>query len=185
MGSSNMVMIIGAIVLFGIFLTSSNKLMIANTEIASQNEYYIAALAIAQSVIDEAKTKAFDQNTVAGPIGSPSSLTVKGLLGPDGVTESVPNPDTLTSTGYKSMTKFNDIDDYNGYMRLVNTPRSEGDTVRVTVGYASETSPDSSKSTQTFCKVMTVTVRSRYISSQTAKGFFTDSPVTLSYAFLY
>ena len=177
MSGSNMILVIGALLLFGMFLSSSNKLMIGNTQIASQNEYNIAALSIAQSIIDEAKTKAFDEKTIAGPVVSPSptTLTVTGLFGPDGVGESVPNPDTLKSTGYGSMSKFDDIDDYNKYNRLVNTPRAEGYRVSVTVGYASETNPDSLKGVPTFCKTMTVKVTSAY----------TSQPLTLSYAFTY
>ena len=170
-----MVLTIGAILLFGTFLSSSNRLMTGNTQIASQNEYNISALAIAQSVIDEAKTKAFDQKTVVSAVAVPTSLTAVDSLGKDGGSEAVPNPDTLTSTGYKSMTKFNDVDDYKGYNRLVNTPRAEGYKISIAVGYATEIYPDSSKNVQTFCKKMTVTVTSSYITQ----------PIALSYAFLY
>jgi len=40
--------------------------MTVNTQIAEQNEYYISAISLAQSIISEAKAKAFDQNTVSG-----------------------------------------------------------------------------------------------------------------------
>jgi hypothetical protein len=149
--------------------------MTGNTQIAAQNEYNLTALALAQSVIDEAKLKAFDEQTVMQTIVSPALLTTPGMLNREGSGEATSTPDTLATSGFSSITKFDDIDDYNGYTRLVNTPRSEGYNISVKVTYAGETSPDSLKSTQTFCKNMTVTVQSKYISQ----------PLTLSYAFTY
>ena len=178
---TNVILAIGALVIFGTFLASSNRLMTVNTQIAEQNEYYISAISLAQSIISEAKAKAFDQNTVSGSAPSVDSLSL--TLGPDGVAESVPAIDTLITSspynaqnpGYRSTFKFNDVDDYDGYKRLVNTPRAEGYTISVRVSYASPTYPDSLKATPTFCKKMTVSVKSPYIP---------DS-LSLSYAFVY
>lgn len=178
---SNTILAIGAIMIFGTFLSSSNKLMIGNTQIAEQNEYYITALSLAQSVVAEAKTKAFDQKTVSLAVSAPESLSV--TIGPDGATEFVPNPDTLVKSspytantpGFLSNLKFNDVDDYNGYTRKVNTPRAEGYTVKVLVGYASSTYPDSAKGSPSYCKKMTVTVKSPYMP---------DS-LNISYSFFY
>ncbi len=172
---SNMILTIGALLLFGTFLSSSNRLMTGNTQIATQNEYNMTALALAQSVIDEAKMKSFDENTVSTGVLSPNNLTVPASLKYDGNGEKTPSPDTLSSTGFSSIKLFDDIDDYNNYTRLVNTPRAEGYNISVSVGYASETYPDSSKGSRTYCKKMTVTVTSKYISQ----------PLTLMYAFVY
>jgi len=178
---TNVILAVGALVIFGTFLASSNRLMTVNTQIAEQNEYYISAISLAQSIISEAKAKAFDENTVSGSVPSPDSLSL--TLGPDGFTESVPTTDTLITSspydaqnpGYRSTFRFNDVDDYDGYKRLVNTPRAEGYTLTVRVAYASPTYPDSMKSSPTFCKKMTVSVKSPFIP---------DS-LSLSYAFVY
>ena len=189
---ANMLLTIGAVLLFGMFLSLSNKLMIGNNQIASQNEYYITGLSLAQSVIDEAKTKAFDQKTASGSVSSRSSLTSPDSLGRDGSSElTVPAVDTLcssspyssTSKGYWSSIKFNDIDDYKGYSRLVNTPRAEGYKLRVTVNYASETSPDSSSMSRTYCKKITVKVTSPYFPKQGDNGG--PDTLTIPYAFTY
>ncbi|MBI4536292.1 MAG: hypothetical protein HY708_08435 [Ignavibacteriae bacterium] len=169
-----MLLTIVGIMLLGAFMLAANSLMADNVRLAEENEYILTAIALAQSVLDEAKTKAFDAATVSGPVSSPSQLTGAGSLGPNS-SEATPNPDTLFSTGYRSSTKFNDVDDYNNYNRLVNTPRAEGYRINVIVQYASTTYPDSIKSFTTFCKRMTLTVTSPYIST----------PVKLTYAFLY
>jgi hypothetical protein len=179
---SNMILAVGALIIFSTFLSSSDKLMIMNTQLAEQNEYYLTALSLGESLITEAKTKAFDQMTVTNPVTMPDSLSA--VLGTDGASEAVPSPDTLiTSSPYTSVTpgfrsgvKFNDIDDYNGYKRKVNTQRAEGYTLSATVAYASATYPDSTQyGTKTYCKKMTVVVKSPFIP---------DS-VSVSYAFLY
>jgi hypothetical protein len=182
---ANIILAIGALIIFGTFLSSSNRLMTGNTQIAEQNEYYISAVSLAQAVIDEAKTKAFDQQTVNDTVSIAlvDSLTFQSKLGPDGATETVPKPDTLvtgapytaSSPGYRSTYKFNDLDDYDGYHRKVNTPRAEGFIVTVQVKYVNATDPDVTSGIQTFCKRMRVTVTSPYMADQ----------VQLSYAFTY
>jgi hypothetical protein len=79
-------------------------------------------------------------------------------LGRDGSGELLPAPDTLGTAGYLSVAKFNDVDDYNGYTRRVDTPRMTGYLATVSVTYASATYPDSSITKRAFCKKMAVTV---------------------------
>jgi hypothetical protein len=73
--------------------------------------------------------------------------------------------------------KFDDIDDYHGYVRVMNKARAlEGDTVRVSVSYADLNAPNTVlASTRSFCKRMTVTVTGKYL----------PRPVTLTYAYTY
>ena len=188
----NMLLTIGSLVLFGMFLSLTNKLMIGNNQIATQNEYYIAGLSLAQSIIDEAKTKAFDEKTFSGSVSSRSALTSPDSLTRDGVSEkAVPLPDTLSSVspysstnkGYLSSIRFNDIDDYNGYTRLVNTPRAEGYKLSLSVNYASETSPDLSSASKTYCKKMTVKVTSPYFPKSGSGGG--PDTLAITYAFTY
>ena len=160
--------------------------MTGNTQIAQQNEYYVAALSLAQAVLDEAKTKAFDEQTVTTKVLSSSVLTSPGSLGRESGAESVPNPDIVLSSGaYRSIVKFDDVDDYNNYRRLVNTPRAEGYRILVKVNYASETYPDSSRTARTFCKKMTVCVTSPYFPKMQKGSTFIPDTLKISYAFTY
>src|SRR5260221_10009372 len=166
---SNVILAIGAMMVFGIFLSSSDKLMTGNNQIAEKNESYLTALSLGQSLIAEAKTKAFDEKTVSVGVSVPESLSVG--LGTDLVAETVPSPDTsitvspytAATPGFRSNIKFDDVDDYNGYKRKVNTPRAEGYTITSNVVYASITSPDSTQGSQTYCKRMTVVVKSPFM----------------------
>ncbi len=189
---SNIILAIGALVIFGTFLSSSTKVITCNAQIAEQSEYYIAALSLAQSIIDEAKAKAFDQKAILNGISAANLLTAPGSLGTESG-ELFPYPDTVTSLspysptmkGYKSTYMFNDIDDYRNYSRVVNTQRAEGYQVRVSVNYASETSPDSIKAISTFCKTMSVQVTSPYFPKHRVGGALVPDTLTLSYAFTY
>jgi hypothetical protein len=54
---------------------------------------------------------------------------------------------------------------------MVNTPRAEKFVVTSTVGYVSETWPDSIKTSKTFAKKMRVTVTSPYLKTSVILEF--------------
>ena len=190
---SNIIMAVGALLIFGTFLSSSNRLMTTNTQIAEQNEYYISAISLGQSIIDEARTKAFDQNVIGKTFSIPDSLTSPYNLGTEaGEAFSYPDilisssPYTSSTPGYSSTYRFNDVDDYNGYSRTVNTPRAEGYTVKVSVGYVNEKNPDVSSATRTFCKKMSVAVTSPYFPKiSNGSGSYVPDTLKLYYVFNY
>jgi len=161
-----MLLTVGAVILFGTFLISSNKLLINSIIVADESEYSMTAVSLAQSIIDEAKTKSFDEASIGKVITHRDSLTLALLLGPDTYAEQISGTDTLGSNGFQSMQKFDDIDDYKNYTRRVDTPEAEGFILETTVSYVSETDPDSPQLLRTYCKRMTVTVTSPYISRE-------------------
>ncbi len=177
---SNIICAVGALLIFGAFLSTSNREMTLNTRVAEQNEYYITAISLGQSLIDEAKSKAFDAKTIGV-----STMTRNGLsasLGRESG-EGFSMPDTLVSTapyspgvqGYLSTVRFNDVDDYDRYMRLVNTQRAERFQIQSSVKYVNESNPMLLSGTQTFCKRMDVIVTSPFV----------PDTVRLSYVYSY
>jgi hypothetical protein len=178
---SNVIFAIGAILIFGTFLSSSNRLMIGNTQIAEQNEYYISAVSLGQSVIDEAKTKAFDAKVIGVSVAIGRSGLTSTLGSEAGESFTLPDvlssvsPYTSSAQGYLSAIRFNDLDDYNQYSRLVNTQRAEGFKIATTIYYVNELDPNTSSASQTYCKRMNVFVTS---------PFMTDT-VKLSYTFTF
>lgn len=171
---NNLLITIGVLLVLGLFILSSNSKMLESESIAAENEYVLTATGIAQSIIEEAQLKAFDETTVSSVVTSRSSLTPPGGLGKDGG-EGVPHPDTVGTAGYASGNKFDDVDDYHGYSRKVNTKRAAGFIAAVTVNYASETYPDSLLNSRTYCKTMVVSVAHPNVSR----------PVTLRHSFTY
>ena len=88
---------------------------------------------------------------------------MSSTLGPESG-ESISFPDTIGAAGYKSATTYNDVDDYNGYWRVVRTSSPKGDTVRVAVNYTNVTNPDTPLGGKNYAKKMTVTVSSPFLS---------------------
>ena len=115
-----------------------------------------------QSLIDEIKTKAFDEQEIAGSIDSPNDLS--SSLGPDSG-ENISNPDTSTTQAYSSLTVYDDVDDYNGYIRTTDTDIAEGYTLTCNVEYVTLSNPGISSGSRTYCKRITVTITSPFINS--------------------
>ncbi len=165
---------LGGLVLFGIFLLSTNSIILTQSDIAVSNEFYISAIGLGQSLIDEAKGKKFDESAVAGTLKAVGDLTAPNSLGRE-TGESYTSPDSSWTGNFRSLTYFDDFDDYNNYTRMVNTPRADKYSITSKIGYVSETWPDSTKTVRTFAKKMTVTVSSPYLSNS----------IVLEYLFIY
>jgi|APTNR8051073442_1049403.scaffolds.fasta_scaffold00294_16 hypothetical protein len=161
---------LGGLILFGIFLLSTNNVIGNQSEAALSNEFYISAIGLGQSLIDEAKGKKFDEAEVAGTLNALANLTAHASLGRE-TGETYTAPDSSYAGNYRSLRYFDDFDDYNNYRRMVSTPRAENFTVSSTVGYVSETWPDSSLTTKTFAKKMRVTVTSPYLKTSVILEF--------------
>jgi len=152
MGEREILLVIGAMIFFAMTSLSVNRFCLDNNEVMMQSEFNYYAVSLAQGIIEEAKTRAFDVAVVSAPANDPpNDFTYP--LGPRW-NEYYPN--------------FNDVDDYNGLtlniQADVNGPPVNY-TVHVVVGYVKETNPDKIVSEKTFYKKMIVTVSSDYISS--------------------
>ena len=124
---------------------------------------------------------------------TPAAMTAPASLGRE-AGETVGTVDTLITTspysaaspGYKSSFRFNDIDDYNNYVRVVNTQRAEGFRVQASVNYANETNPEVVSASRTFCKKLRVTVTSPYFPQiDKGSGVFVSDTLKMSYVFTY
>jgi hypothetical protein len=168
--------------MFSTFLGSSNRVMIGNSAIASQNEFYIAGLSFAQTVIDEAKVKDFSDDPLSGK-GS-KVINVSGL-GPDVSGEVVNGADASggAGQGFKSQRQFDDVDDYNGYSRTINSDRAEGYNISCLVQFVSETNPNTVSVLPTNAKKMTVLVTSKYFPRLTKNGVEKQDTLKLTYVF--
>jgi hypothetical protein len=174
--SGNMMLTIAALVLLTTFILSSNKIIVQNKKLDYESEYIITAIGLGQSIIDEAKEKAFDEIAVSGSAVTIAKLTACSNLGAESGEIITSLPDKTTgSINYQSFSKFDDIDDYNNYTRIVTTPRAGNYTIKAQVKYVDQMNPESIASTPTFSKKMTVMVSSPYF----------DNNVVLNYVFTY
>src|ERR1035437_487236 len=104
-------MAFGALVIFSVFSLITNKSLINNKKVAMESDFIITATSLAQSVIEEAKTKAFDEKTLSDTVTLVSSLSA--TLGPDAGETISPSPDVMDAVknSFKSAHNYDDIDD--------------------------------------------------------------------------
>ncbi len=160
MGQRELLLTIGAIVIFSITSLSINRSMLRNSEAIYSRQAEIFAMSVAQQFIEEAKTKAFDENTIIDTGGSPSIFT-GSPLGPG---------------GGENYPYFDDIDDYNGFSTTDSDILGEMITsVNISVNYVNDTNLEVAVSSRTYYKKMRVTVNSDYF----------DNPVTAEYVFAF
>jgi hypothetical protein len=155
------VLMIVAMIALVVITWSAMGIMADNDAAAAEGEYQFKAVAAGQAVIREAQSKAFDQRTIADAASVPEELTDPAHLGSDpGESASTAGaPDTeVPGAGFNSTVMFNDVDDYNGYRRIVHSGGTRDLLVDVAVWYASPTAPDSVLSFPSTCKRMSVRV---------------------------
>ncbi|MFQ5707793.1 MAG: hypothetical protein ACE5HO_10110 [bacterium] len=160
MGQRELLLMIGAIMIFGITVLTTNQYVVDQNEAALRREFEYYSISLAQSYIEEGKTKAFDANVIDASPLVPSGFTGSGALGPE-AGEVYPG--------------FDDVDDFNGLTAVDSTKRSVF-YASIQVGYVQEADPETVVGTKTFYKKMTVSV---------TDSSYMDSPAQLSYVFGY
>ncbi len=167
MQTGQMLQTIGALGLLSLLILNANRAVLGNTRTVYTGQYASTAISIAQSYILEATMKEFDQKTIGQPlINDPTKFST--TLGPD--------------ASETSISKYNDIDDYNGYTTIVTTPTDPLTAYQVncTVDYVNESDFSSISSVQTFFKRITVSVTVPYADPALFQGEGTSPKVRLS-----
>lgn len=108
-GYSELLQTISAMVIFSIILLSANRMIHRNTFIQVEGDVERQIVGLAQDLIDESRTKAFDENSTGSvpPTTIPGSFTDPAALGPE--------------SGENSRYEYNDFDDYNGWSGQLET----------------------------------------------------------------
>ena len=149
--------------MFGMTLLSLTSLrfnssVMERTTQEVENKVYLTAFSLADDLIEEIKTKSFDEKTKQFPTTNAANLTPAASLGYE---------------SGESYLSFDDIDDFNGYSRPVNAPHAENYLVTSKIEYVDGLNPDNVSSVPTFYKRVTSTVTSPYLRY----------PVNLSFIF--
>jgi hypothetical protein len=164
-----------ALVTITFLVVSANRIVIDSLQDELKGEAYNQAGEIANELINEALKKKFDNplamHTVTYWNGwtwvsksyklydfyqPTTDFTDAGGLGPNS-TESaaVPLPDRYP---YKSISGYDDFDDYDGYRRTVDTPTMTGFIVNCTVTYVAGSDLNTPVTSRTYYKRLLVTV---------------------------
>lgn len=157
---------IGAMVIFSLILLSATSMMQRNTYMQIEGELEQEVVALAQDIIEEGRTKEFDEVSVdatAPPAAIPGDFVVPSNLGPE--TSGTQNDD-LNGNGEVSRHEFDDFDDYNGWEDVIETEHGKFN-IRAEVFYVDETNYESTN-TQTTFKKLRVYITSKYLGRQSS-----------------
>lgn len=172
MNSGQTMMVILAMMLLGTLSLNVNRTLINTSSTSLEMEADLDAISYGQSLLDEIMNKAYDQKTADGTrIYVYSGMTPVNRLGPD-LGETFTLPDSNYTGAYLSQTKYNDVDDYKNYRRIITNPRLGNFTLTAMVEYVDEDDPDAVMSSQTFYKRITVTVSSPYMTKDNNGNVF-------------
>ena len=158
MNGGQLLMVLGSIALFSLINLSANRITQNSLEERIEAEGILTATAVAEQVLNEARSRSFDDATSTAIVDDVQNFSYS--LGPE-------SGETLSN--------FNDVDDYNNHSRAIATPRVGVDSVNVAVDYVSPGSPDTPVGYQTRMKRVAVTVSNPMLSR----------PLTLYYYYSY
>ncbi|MCI0706936.1 MAG: hypothetical protein L0Y80_05545 [Ignavibacteriae bacterium] len=169
MNTGQTMMTIGAMVLLGYTVLTTNRSSLTHGIILQQTEIGVYMISLAISRVEEASGKAFDQKTVSDIVTSSALLTdaASALWGTDW-------KGTDTVDVYPD---FDDFDDYHNFAKTDTIPGVDALTVNSTVRYIDADDPEDilPPGTKTFHKRMDVTVT----------GISTSDTLRMSYIFSY
>ena len=122
MNTGQMIITTCAMLLLAVLVLRVSSTQITTQESMQTSKFGILAISIANSVIEQACNKAFDQKSINTYLSDVNSLTKDQDLGPEG--------------GEDSIEVFNDFDDFNGYTHVYyNLPDSPPLRISCVVNY--------------------------------------------------
>jgi hypothetical protein len=166
--TGQMLLVLGAMLLFSLMLPSLNGTILYNDSALVTAQVQTNAIALAQRYLSEAGTKVFDEACVSGHPTSPSQMTPAAFLG-KGPSEYYPY--------------FDDIDDYDDLNLTDSTTlASVRYTITGRVTYADPNNPANNSATQTFLKRVRITVLSPFLIDPVSR---VATPIYIEQLFAY
>jgi MSHA pilin protein MshD len=145
MNTGQMILTMGAMVLLATIMLRVNTSNLTNESVKDQAQYGVLATSIATSIIEEAQSKSFDENTDTNTVSTLTQLS--SVLGP----ETGETPDT-----------FDDLDDYNGFTKRDSTMPSAIFDISCEVVYVAPNNIQGTSTSKTWHKKMKVTISSPF-----------------------
>jgi hypothetical protein len=149
---------------------NANRLIVNVDAQFIESDQYNHAIALGEALLGEVRARAkFDHNARDTEVLTPAGFS--SVLGPEAGPEidSVGARDSVVANGgttdYRSEKFYNDVDDYNGYLRIVQVPNEAVYRLTARVVYLSESDFSTELSLQTYLKKIDVTVRNQSNSS--------------------
>jgi hypothetical protein len=149
MGLGQMLLTILSTMLLGKIILTINQTTLLAGQTKDMAEYRITATSLGTSMLEQTNGLSFDQITATMDVLNTSSLTAATALGPE---------------GSETAATYNDIDDYNNYMKMDTVANSAIFKTRVMVNYVQVAGGTiATASTQTWSKRVKVYVSSTFL----------------------
>ncbi len=142
MVSNQTLLILISLVILTMLILLVNSTLLQNTALKLENNSALGTISLAESLIEEIKTKAFDESTILEFVSDRNSLTASSSLGTEG--ETYPY--------------FDDADDYQNYSRTITTSDAGDVTAVVNIYYLDENNPNNITSNKTYLKRISITL---------------------------
>jgi hypothetical protein len=146
MNTGQSLMSVGALFILALVSLRFNSVVLQNTALETENKVYLTAFSLADDLIEEIKQKAFDEKTIDFQAIREDQLT-----------------SPLSREAGEEWPYYDDVDDYNNYVKPVSLPHVEDYTVSCTVNYTDANGDDIFA--KSFYKKVTVKVTSKYMSN--------------------
>src|SRR4030066_2019547 len=143
MNTGQMLLSLGALIFLSTIVLRFNRAVLTSDEVMYNSKFNVLAASLCTSLIEEARGKAFDQETDSAAVTKVDQLST--TLGPD------------FGETYET---FNDFDDFNGFIKVDSTMPSAVFYVTSKVNYIDASDPNKISSSPTWRKAITVTVMS-------------------------
>ena len=155
-----------------ILVINAYRIVIVSKEDELRGEAIKIAGDLATALINEALEKKYDENATKSYFQETSEFST--YLRPTSTEASIVR---LPDTTYRSITGYNDFDDYNGYIRAINTSTLTGFSLRCVVNYVPSATPNVPTTSKTYTKRMEVYVKNPLYMKNDSLVFY----ATLSY----
>ena len=144
MNTGQMLLALGALMLLSSMVLRFNRTVLTSDEVMYNSKFNVLAASLCTSLIDEAKSKAFDEETDGAAISDLNKLSA-----------------SLKADGSETYETFNDFDDFHNYIRTDSTS-IPGEVFYLTckVNYVEPTTSIKITTSKQWHKMITVTVMS-------------------------
>ncbi|MCC5915441.1 MAG: hypothetical protein JJU46_13790 [Balneolaceae bacterium] len=157
-GYTEVLQVIGAMIIFSLILTTANRYMLGNVEAKITSEVEVHAVTIAQDMIELSKSLPFDAAT--------SGSNIPGDI-PDDFVNADPVPANNNSNNRNSLQHF---EDFNGYSEDITTGLGIF-SISTEVSYMDPNNLDQTFSQKSIYKRITVTVSSPSLRNDVALNY--------------
>ena len=148
MNTGQMMLTIGAMVLLATLMLRINTSNLQTDSVRAEAQYGVIATSLITSIMEKAKSLAFDAETDSNSVTSNSQLTPVLNLGP---------------AGGETYDTFNDFDDFNGYTKVDSSMPSAVFDISCEVFYIHPNNLKAKHNLRTWHKKITVKVSSEFM----------------------